>query len=56
MSKRSSSPKPKKKARGPAAAPDVYVSLLFVSVASLITGLSFLAYELSRYNWTMAAG
>ena len=34
--------------------PDVYVGLLFVSVAALITGCIFLVMELNRYDWTMA--
>ena len=33
--------------------PDVYTGLLFVSVASLITGCIFLALELGRYDWTI---
>ncbi|AMV21996.1 hypothetical protein [Planctomyces sp. SH-PL14] len=33
------------------AAPDVYVSLLFVSAAALITGCLFLVAELMRYDW-----
>ena len=32
-------------------APDVYVGLLFVSVAALITGCIFLALELGSYGW-----
>jgi hypothetical protein len=32
--------------------PDIYVGLLFVAVASLITGCIFLALELNEYNWT----
>lgn len=31
--------------------PDIYVGLLFVAVAALITGCIFLALELNRYNW-----
>ena len=30
--------------------PDVWVALLFVSVASLIVGISFLVMELDRYD------
>ncbi len=33
------------------AAPDVYVSLLFVSAAALVTGCIFLVLELQRYGW-----
>lgn len=33
--------------------PDVFVGLLFVSVASLITGIILLVLELSRYNWQL---
>jgi hypothetical protein len=32
-------------------APDVYVGLLFVSVAALITGIIFLTLELNSYGW-----
>ena len=35
------------------ATPDVYVSLLFVSVASLIAGIILLVLELNNYNWQM---
>jgi hypothetical protein len=34
------------------AAPDVYVSLLFVSAAALTIGCIFLGLELARYGWT----
>ena len=34
--------------------PDVYVSLLFVSAASLVVGIIFLVLELSKYDWQMA--
>ena len=34
--------------------PDVFVSLLFVSVASLIAGISLLALELRNYGWELA--
>jgi hypothetical protein len=37
------------------AAPDIYVGLLFVSVAALMTGIIFLAMELSSYNWQVLA-
>ncbi len=39
--------------KGPEPQPDVYVGLLFVSVAALIAGCIFLALELGQYNWTM---
>lgn len=53
MSRRgSSSPKGGvKKAKAQAADPDVYVAMLFVSVAALITGIVFLVIECNRYNW-----
>lgn len=31
--------------------PDVYVGLLFVSVAALATGIVFLVLELQSYGW-----
>ncbi len=34
--------------------PDVYVGLLLIAVAALITGCIFLVLELSAYNWEMA--
>jgi hypothetical protein len=50
MSPASSDPTPK----GPAPQPDIYVGLLFVAVAALITGCIFLALELNKYGWQMA--
>lgn len=38
----------------PPARPDVYVGLLFVSLASLITGIIFLVLELNKYSWKVA--
>lgn len=38
-------------ARGEDPAPDIYVGLLFVAVASLITGCIFLVLELNSYGW-----
>ena len=35
------------------AAPDVYVGLLFVSVAALIAGITLLVLELNSYAWQM---
>ena len=35
-------------------APNIYVGLLFVAVASLITGIIFLTLELNKYGWTNA--
>ena len=32
-------------------APDIYVGLLFVSVAALLGGLIFLVLELGTYGW-----
>ena len=40
-----------KKVKGPVADPDIYVGLLFVSTAALITGISFLVTELNNYGW-----
>ena len=34
--------------------PDIYVALLFLSVAALATGCIFLALELNSYGWTLA--
>lgn len=34
--------------------PDIYVGLMFVSVAALITGCVFLVMELNKYDWVMA--
>jgi hypothetical protein len=31
--------------------PDVWVGLLFVSVAALTTGIVFLVFELNKYDW-----
>lgn len=31
--------------------PDVYVGLMFVSVAALATGIVFLVLELQSYGW-----
>ncbi len=44
----------KPKAKGPAAQPDVFVGLLFVAVAALLFGISFLAMELEKYGWQLA--
>jgi len=33
---------------------DVFVGLLFVSVAALVVGISLLAVELKNYGWEMA--
>jgi hypothetical protein len=33
---------------------DVFVGLLFVSVAALVMGISLLAVELKNYGWEMA--
>lgn len=35
-------------------APDVYVSLLFVSLAALTMGIVMLVLELGKYNWKIA--
>lgn len=41
--------------KGPSAqpTPDIYTGLLFVSLASLITGIVFLVIEMGRYDWTV---
>ena len=40
----------KKKVKGPPPAPDVYVGLLFVSVAALTAGIIMLWIELGAYQ------
>lgn len=35
-------------------APDIYVGLLFVSLAALITGIIFLVLELGKYGGKLA--
>ncbi len=35
-------------------APDVYVGLLFVSLAALVAGITFLVLELNAYDWKLA--
>lgn len=35
--------------------PDIYVGLLFVSLAALITGIVFLVLELGKYGWQVSA-
>jgi hypothetical protein len=34
-------------------APDAWVALLFVSVAALSVGVTFLVLELNKYDWAM---
>ena len=51
MSPRSSSPR--KAAKGPPAAPDVYVGLLFVAVAALCIGCILLYLELDAYQFAL---
>ena len=53
MSPRNSEKK-SKSSSGASPAPDIYVGLLFVAVAALITGCIFLAMELEKYGWQMA--
>lgn len=48
----SSSSRTKKKPQGPPPEADVYVGLLFVSVAALLTGIAFLYFELSAYGFS----
>lgn len=50
MSPRNSDAQPSQ----PPPQPDVYVGLLFISVAALIAGIIFLVMELDRYGWQMA--
>ena len=33
---------------------DIFVGLLFVSVAALVVGISLLAIELKNYGWELA--
>lgn len=49
MSPRSSDPR----SRSSSADPDIYVGLLFVAVAALISGCIFLALELNGYGWQL---
>ncbi len=54
MSRRSSTSSGKgagKKTKSLAADPDVYVAMLYISVAALIVGIIFLYIECARYNW-----
>lgn len=44
MSQQGSDPKP---------TPDVWVGLLFVSVAALSLGIMFLVFELNKYDWAL---
>jgi hypothetical protein len=37
-----------------APSPDIYVALLWVSLASLIAGIVFLYYALAAYGWKVA--
>jgi hypothetical protein len=37
-----------------APAPDIYVSLLWVSLAALLTGIVFLVQALSTYDWKVS--
>lgn len=52
MSTRSSKSKGKA-AASESAGPNIYVGLLFVSLAALVTGIIFLIMELSAYNWEL---
>ncbi|MDP7274515.1 MAG: hypothetical protein QF363_03475 [Planctomycetaceae bacterium] len=45
---------PRSSRSGPSPSPDVFVGLLFVSVAALVAGISLLVLELNRYGWDMA--
>lgn len=42
------------KTPGGSPAPDVFVGLLFVSLAALITGITFLFLKLNEYNFQMS--
>lgn len=35
--------------------PDIYVGLLFVSAAALVTGCIFLVMQLNAYGWKLAS-
>ncbi|MEK6257536.1 MAG: hypothetical protein AABP62_02860 [Planctomycetota bacterium] len=35
-------------------APDIYVALLWVSLAALLTGIVFLVMTLNTYGWKLA--
>lgn len=52
MSTRSSKTKGKA-AAGEAGGPDIYVGLLFVSLAAILLGILFLVMELSSYSWEL---
>ena len=45
---------PPRSSEGSNPTPDVYVGLLFVSLAALITGITFLFLELGTYDWKIA--
>ena len=53
-SKKKSKAKKKTKKGGASAPADVYVSLLYVSVAATTVGIIFLVMELSKYDWSTA--
>lgn len=50
MSPRSSKPAPQ-----PTVGPDIYVALLVVSLAAVLTGVGFLIAELGKYGWKVAS-
>jgi len=52
MSTRSSKTKGKA-AAGESSGPDIYVGLLFVSLAAILLGILFLVMELSSYSWEL---
>ena len=35
--------------------PDVYVGLLFISLAAIVAGIGFLVLELVQYAWDVAS-
>lgn len=45
---------PKSSSKSEADGPDVYVGLLFASLAALISGCIFLSLELQKYGWKIA--
>jgi hypothetical protein len=53
MSPRSTKPR---KPQGPPAAPDIYVGMLFVAVASLCVGLVLLYLQLDAYSAALPPG
>jgi len=49
------SPRSSRKQQNAPAEPDIYVGLLFVSTAALLSGIIFLVMELQKYDWQIGA-